>query len=139
MKRKKSETFRSAGSMSWSEREEMIKEYLAGDYSKVEIWRKYTGQTVERGKMLNWMRILGYADKVGSPVKRNIALPLAQQEPLILTPNQNDQVPKDLYKRIKELERQLENAQLKAEGYELMIEIAEKELKIPIRKKSDTK
>lgn len=125
--------------MSWSEREEMIKEYLAGDYSKVEIWRKYTGQTVERGKMLNWMRILGYADKVGSPVKRNIALPLAQQEPLILTPNQNDQVPKDLYKRIKELERQLENAQLKAEGYELMIEIAEKELKIPIRKKSDTK
>lgn len=86
--------------MSWSEREEMIKEYLAGDYSKVEIWRKYTGQTVERGKMLNWMRILGYADKVGSPVKRNIALPLAQQEPLILTPNQNDQVPKDLYKRI---------------------------------------
>ncbi len=139
MKRKKSESFRSAGSMSWSEREEMIKEYLAGDYSKVEIWRKYTGQTVERGKMLNWMRILGYADKVGSPIKRNIALPLAKQEPLILTPNQNDQAPKDLYKRIKELERQLENAQLKAEGYELMIEIAEKELKIPIRKKSDTK
>ena len=51
----------------------------------------------------------------------------------------NPQDPKDLQKRIKELERQLENAQLKAEGYELMIEIAEKELKIPIRKKSDTK
>ena len=53
------------------------------------------------------MRILGYVDKVGSPVKRNIALPLAKQEPLILTPNPNDQAPKDLYKRIKELERDL--------------------------------
>ena len=74
MKRKKSETSRSAGSMSWDEREEMIKEYLAGDYSKVEIWRKYTGQTVERGKMLNWMRILGYSDKVGSPVKETVQL-----------------------------------------------------------------
>jgi transposase len=30
-------------------------------------------------------------------------------------------------------------AQLKAEGYEIMIEIAEKELNVPIRKKPDTK
>lgn len=125
--------------MSWNEREEMIKEYLSGDYSKVEIWRKYTGQSIERGKMLNWMRILGYSDKIGFPVKKKKTLPLTKQEPLILTPNSNDQDPRDLHKRIKELERQLKNAQLKAEGYELMIEIAEKELKIPIRKKSDTK
>lgn len=125
--------------MSWAEREEMIKEYLSGNYTKVEIWKKYTGQSIERGKMLNWMRILGYADKVGFSVKRNIPLPFPKQETPILTPAQNDQAPKDLHKRIKELENQLENAQLKAEGYELMIEIAEKELKIPIRKKSDTK
>jgi transposase len=56
-----------------------------------------------------------------------------------LATNENGQDSKDLQKRIKELERQLENAKLKAEGYELMIEIAEKELKIPIRKKSGTK
>lgn len=47
--------------------------------------------------------------------------------------------PVELQRRIKELERQLEIAKLKAEGYELMIKIAEKKLKIPIRKKSGTK
>jgi hypothetical protein len=52
-------------------------------------------------------------------------------------PNTDD--PIALQRRVKELEKQLENAQLKAEGYELMIEIAEKELKIPIRKKFATK
>jgi hypothetical protein len=66
-------------------------------------------------------------------------LSFSNQERSILATNENGQDSKDLQKRIKELERQLENAKLKAEGYELMIEIAEKELKIPIRKKSGTK
>lgn len=44
-----------------------------------------------------------------------------------------------LQRRIKELEKQLENARLKAEGYGLMIEIAEKERKIQTSKKSVTK
>jgi len=41
--------------------------------------------------------------------------------------------------RIKELEKSLEDEKLKSKAYELVIEIAEKELKIPIRKKSNTK
>ncbi len=45
----------------------------------------------------------------------------------------------DLKNRIKELESELEKAELKAQFYEKMIEIAERELKIPIRKKSSTK
>jgi hypothetical protein len=44
-----------------------------------------------------------------------------------------------LQRRILELEKQLETARLKAEGYELMIQLAEQELRIPIRKKSATK
>jgi len=36
-------------------------------------------------------------------------------------------------------EEQFDNSQLTAEGYELMVDIVEKELKIPIRKKSVTK
>jgi hypothetical protein len=44
-----------------------------------------------------------------------------------------------LLKRIMELERALEDAQLRAEGYRKMIELAEKELKIPIKKKWSTK
>ena len=45
----------------------------------------------------------------------------------------------ELIKRLKELERRLEDEQLRAEGYSKMIDIAEDQLKITIRKKSDTK
>ena len=45
----------------------------------------------------------------------------------------------DLVKRIKELERQLEDERLRSEGFSKMIDIAEDQLKISIRKKSDTK
>lgn len=41
--------------------------------------------------------------------------------------------------KIKALEAALHQAELKVAGYNLMIDIAEKELKVPIRKKSDTK
>lgn len=139
MKRQKEKKTRGIGSLSWVEREEMIKEYLSGNYSKVEIWKKYTGQSVEHGKMLQWMRMLGYSDKIENPIKRHLSSDFTKQEPPILATKDNLEDPRDLQKRIKELEHQLENAQLKTEGYELMIEIAEKELKIPIRKKSDTK
>jgi transposase len=44
-----------------------------------------------------------------------------------------------LIKRIKELERQLEDEKIRAEGYSKMIDIAEDQLKISIRKKSITK
>ena len=44
-----------------------------------------------------------------------------------------------LQQRIKELEKALEEERLKRIGYQTMIDIAEKELKIDIRKKSDTK
>lgn len=42
-------------------------------------------------------------------------------------------------KRIKELEKALQEARLKITGLEMLIDIAEEELKIDIRKKSDTK
>ncbi|TXD77640.1 hypothetical protein [Algoriphagus ratkowskyi] len=70
MKRQKEKRTRGIGSLSWAEREEMIKEYLSGNYSKIEIWKKYTGQSVEHGKMLQWMRELGYSDKIENPIKR---------------------------------------------------------------------
>lgn len=45
----------------------------------------------------------------------------------------------ELKERIKQLEKALLNSELRATAYETMIEIAEKELKINIRKKSNTK
>lgn len=45
----------------------------------------------------------------------------------------------DSFAEIKRLRKELENTKLKAEAYLRVIEIAEKELKLPIRKKSSTK
>ena len=112
----------------------MIKEFLTGQYTKVELWKKYTGQDKEHGQILDWMRKLSYLSMERTPKFVKYA-PL-KQHPLPLSDTDD---PIALQRRIKELEKQVENAQLKAEGYELMIEIAEKELNIPIRKKSDTK
>ena len=50
-----------------------------------------------------------------------------------------DQSQEELLQRIKELERLLGEEKIKRIGYETMIEVAEKELKIDIRKKSGTK
>lgn len=50
-----------------------------------------------------------------------------------------DETTKELLLRIQQLERSLEDAELKAEGYSRMIDIAERELKISIRKKYNTK
>jgi len=46
---------------------------------------------------------------------------------------------KELQKRIKELERQLDDEKLRSEAYARMLEKAERELKISVKKKHDTK
>lgn len=45
----------------------------------------------------------------------------------------------ELVKRLKLLNKQLEDEQIRSEGYSKMIDIAEEELQISIRKKSDAK
>ena len=131
---------RSGKSLSWDERVEMIEEYLAGGYTKQAIWEKYTGQKKEHGDMLYWMRKLGYIQAENTTQRRKfVPFPKTPEKPLS-TDHQNDSgIPLEAQKRIKELERQLEDAKLKAEGYELMLDLVEREYKIPIRKKPNTK
>ena len=114
----------------------MIEEYLSGGYTKAGIWYKYTGQYEEHGKMLQWMRKLGYIEDKPAmytvPSRRD-------WEYLNTMKSSSTQDPKELHKQIIELKKQLEESQLKEEGYKLIIEIAEKEYKIPIRKKPNIK
>lgn len=127
---------RSGGSLSWKERIKMIEEYLCGGYTKAGIWYKYTGQYEEHGKMLQWMRKLGYIE--AEPVKR--AVPSSRDwEYLNTMKTSSTQDPKELHKQIIALKKQLEESQLKQEGFKLIIEIAEKEYKIPFRKKPNIK
>jgi hypothetical protein len=75
------------------------------------------------------MRQLGY---LGKSEKENVI-------PLIAMSQKSKRTKEELERRVKELENQLLDSQLKDEAYRRMIEIAEKELKISIRKKPSTK
>jgi transposase len=108
---------------------QIIEEVLQGTKSKREIWRQYTGRDTEHGKIVEWMRKLGYVEIPFSTKKVSLPMPNKQAQPSV----------EELQKKIKELEKKLLDSQLKEEAYRRMIDIAEKELKVSIRKKSDTK
>jgi transposase-like protein len=114
-----------------STKRQMIEDYLKGNQSKAEIWRRYTGQTEEHGKIIQWMREFGYLE--GTLGTGSV--------PLLNMPSntQPQSSVEELQKRIKQLEQQLLDSQLKEEAYRRMIDIAEKELKVSIRKKPNTK
>jgi len=113
---------------------QVIEEYLLTGCSKMFLLRKYNIQF--KSAIQTWMRILGYKDPGRQMQKFNfgqlIFTSLAKQKNT-LTESE------ELQKRIKELERQLEDEKLRSEAYARMLEKAEKELKISIKKKHDTK
>lgn len=128
-----------------TERHQIIQDLMSTRSTKVEIWKKYTGEEEEHGQILNWMRKLGYTRgiKIRSPniVSNYISMRKIKMEKPVnnaITENQNFEN-LQLKKRITELERQLKDAELKAIAFSAMVDIAEKEFKIPIRKKYNTK
>ena len=141
----KNRPIRKGGSLSWEEREQMIKEYLQGGQTKTELWYKYTGQQIEHGQLLQWMRKLGYITIDQPPAKTHSGKqpPEAIHQANTWQKQQELNALKDALaqseKQIKALQRELEDTQLRAEGCELMIQIAEKAFKIPIKKKFGTK
>ena len=126
------------------EKHKIIQELISTQCTKVEIWEKYTGEKEEHGHLLRWMRQLGY--NTGIRTRRpNIVSnfsPMAQKKtkpdkPVKLEAESFENL--QLKKRIAELEKQLKDAELKAIAFSTMVDIAEKEFKIPIRKKLNTK
>ena len=115
-------------------RKKIVEDYLRSGKTKREIWKKYTGQEEEHGQLLKWMRQMGY----DIPKKWNkIAIQTTQD--MAKSKNQYSVENSQLKEKIAELEKALINSELRSTAYETMIEIAEKELKINIRKKSNTK
>jgi hypothetical protein len=110
----------------------IIQDYLNSSCTKQEIWEKYTGQKKDHGTLLRWMRRYEYLDKRGNFASKSYEMKDSTQ-----LPEQYENL--QLKKRIEELEKQLKNAEMKAIAFSTMIDIAEKELKIPIRKKFNTK
>ncbi len=104
----------------------IIKEYCETDISRLEIIEK----NKLRGEcsVLNWMRKF-----VDPNVKRMIDM---KGRKITLPPAVDKESPEQENARLR---KELELAKLRIEGLEIMIDIAENELKIPIRKKPGAK
>jgi hypothetical protein len=119
------------------ERHQIIQELIATGCTKVEIWEKYTGDIEEHGQLLRWMRQLGY--NVGIKTRRPNIVSKKTKPDKEIKVEDNSFENLQLKKRIADLEKQLKDAELKAIAFSTMVDIAEKEFKIPIRKKLNTK
>jgi len=86
----------------------------------------------------DWLRQLGYI--AGSNRRtRRAYIGVENFQPLQDKPKKKNRLLTGDQQQIEFLKRELEDAKLLAEGYRRMIEIAESELKIPIRKKHNTR
>lgn len=130
---------RNGSSFTISERHQIIQEMLSSKCSKREIWNKYTGQTEEHGSLLKWMRQLGYDEHSNRRFNfdGNNILMTNKKRPLQIGEESFEIL--QLKKRVLELENQLKDAEMKAIAFSTMVDIAEKEFNIPIRKKLNTK
>lgn len=102
----------------------IIEEYLQGDVSFAMLGSRYR---IHPGVISRWIRVI----KNGRPViskKISRFTGMAQQQTI-----------EQLQEQIKQLKRQLEDEQIRAELYQKMIEIAERDLGIPIKKKYGSK
>ena len=106
------------------EKRGICEEYLDGYLSKEALRRKY--QIHGKSAILKWLRAYGYLDA-------------NRQEPRTSMSDLMEDDYQSLQVRIKQLEEALKQSQLESEAWQKMIEIAEKEYKIAIKKKSNTK
>jgi hypothetical protein len=123
-----------------SERHQIIQEMISTGCTKRDIWAKYTGEAEEHGQLLRWMRKLGYNAEL--PTRRpNFGgnnIPMTKKTSIPITTGDSFEN-LQLKKRITELEHQLKDAEMKAIAFSTMVDIAEKQFNIPIRKKVNTK
>ena len=110
----------------------VIYEYLAGGVSQGALLRKYS--IGAKSAIPRWMKRFGYTEADKSQDTN-----FTELIPADLAKKKEDPTNSELLKRIKELERQLQDEKLRSELYSRIIDKAEKELKIPIRKKPNSK
>jgi len=101
----------------------VCQDFLAGQLTRKQVERKFK---LGNSRLTFWLKEFGYDYQKSKSVP--LSLMIESSTP---TPQANDSINK--------LKRELEDAKLLAEAYRRMIEVAELELKIEIRKKSNTK
>ena len=118
---------KSPSQFSIEERQHIIEEYLRSGCKKRDIWEKYTGEPDERGRLLRWMRQLGYAippkwGKLAGKKLTNMSNSMSVSPSNYLLENVQ------LKEKISQLEKALVHSELRATALETMINVAEDEL-----------
>lgn len=123
-----------------TEKHQIIQELINSNCTKQHIWEKYTGRKEEHGQLLRWMRQLGYdtSIKTRRPNFEDKTAVMARKKKSE-NKDSEDFETLQLKKRMAELENQLKDAEMRAIAFSTMVDIAEKEFNIPIRKKYNTK
>ena len=103
----------------------IIEKYLEGDVSFAMLSRQYK---IHPGVISRWIRVI----KHGRPA-------IIRSKISKFTGMAHQQTIEQLQEQIRQLNRQLEDERIKAELYKKMIEIAERDLGIPIEKKYGAK
>jgi len=103
-------------------------EFVTTPISIKELQRKYNFRGV--GSLYQWIRKFGLSQPSDTEIK---------VKDVMKTERSKTSHEKELEKKIEHLEKQLEYQKLKARAYERMVEIAEREFSIPIRKKFGSK
>ncbi len=96
----------------------------SGEWTNAYAQRRYNISS--HGTILYWIRHL-----------KRPGITLEQQTEVVMA--KEDKETKALLLKIKQLEKSLDDAEFKALAYSKLIDVAERELNISIRKKSDTK
>ncbi len=117
----------------------IIEELLSSKCTKRDIWEKYTGQEEEHGQLLRWMRKFGYDTGIKTRRSNFASKSIDMEKNIIQVQTTESFENLQLKKRIEELEKQLKDAELRAIAFSTMVDIAEKEFNIPVRKKLNTK
>jgi transposase-like protein len=121
--------------LSDDEKRLIIEDYLSGNETRQSVYKRYTGHSVEHGKISQWMCELGIEYK--SKKSPNLVTMPKRKKDIEVGSDEFETL--QLKKRIEELEKQLQTAEMKAIAFSTMVDIAEKEFNIPIRKKHNTK
>jgi len=127
------------GHFSEAEKRTIIEDYLQSGLTKRAVWKKYTGQEADHGLILYWMYKYGYTSDY-----REKSVIFAPKNKTMRPKNQKQESVSDfevlqLKNRILDLEKQLQESELKSIAWQTMVEIAEQEFNISIKKKFNTK
>ena len=121
------------------EKRVIIEDFLHNNATKQAIWEQHGGSGPESGRLVQWMRQLGY---LSDPLKK-CATFVFQKDPMKHLEKTKEGYSfheyNQLQKRIKELEEQLLESELQVIAFRTMIEIAEQEMNQSTKKKFNTK